>query len=76
MEGLGFLGAGCIIQSRGSIEGITTAATIWVVGSVGLACGSGHFKIAIITTVSAFVVLTILRYVENHIRPQIKPDQQ
>ena len=64
MEGLGFLGAGCIIQSRGSIEGITTAATIWVVGAVGLAAGAGRFDIAVITTVLAFLVLTLLRLVE------------
>lgn len=65
MEGLGFLGAGCIIQSRGSVEGITTAATIWVVGAVGLACGAGEFRIAILTTVLAFLVLTTLRFVES-----------
>ena len=67
MEGLGFLGAGCIIQSRGSVEGITTAATLWVVGAVGLACGAGQFRIAILTTVLAFIVLTALRYVEGRI---------
>ena len=67
MEGLGFLGAGCIIQSRGSVEGITTAATIWVVGAVGLACGAGQFRIAILTTVLAFIVLTALRFIEARI---------
>ena len=73
MEGLGFLGAGCIIQSRGSVEGITTAATIWVVGAVGLACGAGQFRIAVITTVMAFLVLTVLRLVEARIRPDTVP---
>ena len=68
MEGLGFLGAGCIIQSRGSVEGITTAATLWVVGSVGLACGAGQFRIAILTTLCAFLVLTALRFIEGRIR--------
>jgi putative Mg2+ transporter-C (MgtC) family protein len=67
MEGLGFLGAGCIIQSRGSVEGITTAATLWVVGAVGLACGAGQFRIAILTTVLAFIVLTGLRFIESKI---------
>ena len=73
MEGLGFLGAGCIIQSRGSVEGITTAATIWVVGAVGLACGAGQFRIAVITTLMAFLVLTVLRLVEARIRPDTVP---
>jgi putative Mg2+ transporter-C (MgtC) family protein len=68
MEGLGFLGAGCIIQARGSVAGITTAATIWVVGAIGLACGAGEFRIAVITTMMAFVVLTALRFVEGKIK--------
>lgn len=76
MEGLGFLGAGCIIQARGSVEGITTAATIWVVGAVGLACGAGQFRIAIVTTVLAFLVLTVLRFVEARIHPAAAPDQK
>ena len=65
MGGLGFLGAGCIIQSRGSVEGVTTAATIWVVGAVGLACGVGHFRLAVITTLLTFFVLTGLRLLEK-----------
>ena len=74
MEGLGFLGAGCIIQSRGSVEGITTAATIWVVGAIGLACGAGRFGIAILTTVLAFLVLTALRFVEARLKqPTVGP---
>jgi putative Mg2+ transporter-C (MgtC) family protein len=67
MGGLGFLGAGCIIQARGSVEGVTTAATIWVVGAVGLACGVGHFRLAIITTLLAFLVLTVLRFLERQL---------
>jgi putative Mg2+ transporter-C (MgtC) family protein len=67
MGGLGFIGAGCIIQSRGSVEGITTAATIWVVGAVGLACGAGHFRLAIVVTLLAFLVLTALRFIEKRV---------
>jgi putative Mg2+ transporter-C (MgtC) family protein len=65
--GVGFLGAGSIIQSRGSVEGITTAAGIWVVGGVGLACGGGQYVIALVTVVFAFVILTILGYIESRI---------
>ncbi len=67
MGGLGFIGAGCIIQSRGSVEGVTTAATIWVVGAVGLACGAGNFRLAVVTTILAFLVLTGLRFLEKKI---------
>jgi len=67
MEGLGFLGAGSIIQSRGSVQGITTAATIWVVGSMGLACGIGNYYLALGITILAFLVLTALRSLESYI---------
>jgi putative Mg2+ transporter-C (MgtC) family protein len=67
MEGLGFLGAGSIIQSHGSVEGVTTAATIWVVGAVGLACGIGNYHLAIGITFLAYLVLTVLRVVESRI---------
>jgi putative Mg2+ transporter-C (MgtC) family protein len=65
MEGLGFLAAGSIIQSRGSVEGVTTAATIWVVGAVGLSCGVGNYYLAVGITVLAYIVLTVLRIVES-----------
>jgi len=61
--GIGFLGAGAIIQSRGSIHGMTTAATIWVVASAGVACGIGTYHtiaIALITVIFCFIVLTVL----------------
>jgi len=67
MEGLGFLGAGSIIQSRGSVQGITTAATIWVVGSMGLACGIGNYYLALGITILAFLVFTALRSLESYI---------
>jgi putative Mg2+ transporter-C (MgtC) family protein len=58
--GIGFLGAGTIIQSRGSVEGITTAASIWVVGAVGVASGAAQYVIASITVVLAFMILSIM----------------
>ena len=67
MEGLGFLGGGTIIRSRGSVEGVTTAATIWVVGAVGLACGVGNYYLAGGITLLAYTVLTALRAVESRI---------
>ena len=55
--GIGFLGAGSIIQSRGSVQGLTTAATIWVTGSVGIACGTGYYIVALFTVGLSLVVL-------------------
>jgi putative Mg2+ transporter-C (MgtC) family protein len=63
--GIGFLGAGTIIQSRGSVKGVTTAATIWVVGSIGVACGGGFYAIALTTVVAAYLILTAIGRIEG-----------
>lgn len=63
--GIGFLGAGQIIQGRGSVQGVTTAAGIWVVGGVGIACGIGHYVLASMTVGLAFLVLTLARILEE-----------
>ena len=55
--GIGFLGAGTIIQARGSVKGITTASTIWVVGAFGIACGLGYYLLAAMNLVLALIVL-------------------
>jgi putative Mg2+ transporter-C (MgtC) family protein len=65
--GLGFLGAGCIIQARGSVEGITTAATIWVVGALGVCCGLGYYVLAGTTVLFAIVVLSGLGFLEKRV---------
>jgi len=69
VTGVGFLGAGAVIQDRGGIHGLTTAATIWMVASIGMACGAKLYSLAIITTVIAIVVLLGLVQVEKHIKP-------
>ncbi|MCE9553722.1 MAG: MgtC/SapB family protein [Planctomycetes bacterium] len=58
--GIGFLGAGAVIRSEGSIHGMTTAATVWVVGAIGIACGIGSYSIAIVSVIFCFIVLTLL----------------
>ena len=58
VSGIGFIGAGTILVERGSVVGLTTAATIWVVAAIGLAVGSHNYVEAIGTT--ALVVLTLL----------------
>lgn len=57
ISGIGFLGAGSIIQARGSITGLTTAATLWVVAAIGIATGAGTY---IIAAGSTFFVLAAL----------------
>jgi len=66
--GIGFLGAGSIIQSRGSVEGVTTAAGLWVVGAIGVACGGGHYVLATTTAVFALAILSGLSFLDRRAR--------
>ncbi len=70
LTGIGFLGAGIIIQSGGTVHGLTTAAALWVVSVLGLAVGSGHYSLAIILYLITLPSLVCLRYVE----PRLKRD--
>ncbi len=76
VTGVGFLGAGAIIQDRGGIHGLTTAATIWLVSSIGMACGAEFYKLAVITTVIAVVVLIGLARLTKVLEPHKEKDKQ
>jgi putative Mg2+ transporter-C (MgtC) family protein len=67
VTGIGFLGAGTILQARGAVVGLTTAATIWVVAAIGLLVGAGQYVEATGGTVLVFVVLAGLGKVERRI---------
>jgi putative Mg2+ transporter-C (MgtC) family protein len=58
--GVGFLGAGAVIQARDRVRGLTTAATIWLVAAVGMAIGTGAYIAGIFTTIFALAVLVLL----------------
>jgi putative Mg2+ transporter-C (MgtC) family protein len=60
VSGIGFLGAGTILQSRGSVTGLTTAATLWVVAAIGMAVGAGAYVHAIVGTGLVMLALMIL----------------
>lgn len=64
ITGIGFLGAGSIMQSGGSVHGLTTAATIWVVSAIGVAVGSGSTELAVWLTALTFIVLQGFRWIE------------
>ena len=57
--GVGFLGAGTIVKTTEKIVGLTTAATLWTVASIGVSVGAGFYIIASITTILAFIVLRL-----------------
>jgi len=65
IPGIGFIGAGSIIHARNTITGLTTAATIFVVASIGMASGGGLYAIAVFATIVILVALTTLGLVEN-----------
>ena len=60
VSGIGCLGAGTIIQNGTNIKGLTTAATLWLCGGIGLACGSGYFTGAVIATLVSLITLILL----------------
>ena len=72
VAGVGFLGAGAIIREGVGIRGLTTAATIWLVASVGMACGAGFYSLAAIATFSAVIVLVGLKVLENKIADYVE----
>ena len=67
ITGIGFLGAGTIIQARGTVTGLTTAATLWVVAGIGMSVGSGSYVEAVAATLLVLLVLVLLAPMENAI---------
>jgi putative Mg2+ transporter-C (MgtC) family protein len=65
VTGIGFIGAGCILQSGGRVTGLTTAATIWVVASIGLVAGAGFPLLAFISAWMVVITLAVLGKVES-----------
>jgi putative Mg2+ transporter-C (MgtC) family protein len=62
VSGIGFLGAGAIIQARFAVHGLTTAATIWTVAAIGIAVGSGFYLLAFLVAILVVVVLTVFKF--------------
>src|SRR5229473_187630 len=65
IPGIGFIGAGSILHARGGISGLTTAATIFVVASIGMAVGAGLYLPALFATLLIFTGLLVLGWVET-----------
>jgi putative Mg2+ transporter-C (MgtC) family protein len=66
VQGIGFLGAGLIIHNRTRISGLTSAATVWVVASIGMACGAGLFAAAAVATVIVVIALELVGFLERN----------
>lgn len=67
VTGIGFLGAGAIIQMKGSVRGLTTAAGIWMVATIGMAVGVGMYLVSVVATGLMLVILVLLEQLEHRI---------
>jgi len=65
VQGIGFLGAGLIIHNRSRISGLTSAASVWVVASIGMACGAGLLAAAAIATIIVIIALELVGFLER-----------
>lgn len=65
VTGVGFIGGGTILQSRGAVHGLTTAAGLWVAAAIGIAIGFSDYVAGVVTTVALLIILTALRPFER-----------
>ncbi len=68
INGIGFLGAGTIIRSGSNVKGLTTAATIWTSGIIGMVIGTGLYIEAIIISVSLFAILVVFNTLSRRVK--------
>jgi len=69
VTGIGFIGGGTVLRHGANVFGLTTAATLWAVASIGMACGAGMFGVAIATTIISIIVLVFIGFGERRILP-------
>ena len=71
LTGIGFIGGGVILKmsERHQIVGITTAASIWLTATIGIAAGTGRLGLAVVGTILAFIILTIFGWLEHELIP-------
>jgi putative Mg2+ transporter-C (MgtC) family protein len=69
VTGIGFIGAGTVLRNGPIVFGLTTAATLWIAASIGMACGAGMFGTAFAGTALAILTLVIIRVFERNVLP-------
>jgi putative Mg2+ transporter-C (MgtC) family protein len=73
VQGIGFLGAGLIIHNRSRVSGLTSAASVWVVASIGMACGAGLYLAATAATFTVIAALLLVGFLEQRANLKIYP---
>ena len=71
MTGIGFLGAGTIMKDGLSVQGLTTAASIWTTAAIGILIGIGFYVPALLSTVLALGALSVFRWLEGRVPSQL-----
>ena len=69
VTGIGFIGGGTVLRHGATVFGLTTAATLFAVASIGMACGAGMYGAAILTTVLCMIVLVAIGFFEKNVLP-------
>ena len=67
VTGIGFIGGGTVLRHGATVFGLTTAATLWMAASIGMACGAGMYPIAVISTFICLIVLVSVRFFEKNL---------
>jgi putative Mg2+ transporter-C (MgtC) family protein len=75
VSGIGFLGAGAIIRQGLSVRGLTTAATLWVVAAIGMACGAGYYSVAVGAAALVLVSLGPLKLISTRLVARVRPEE-
>lgn len=65
--GVAFLAGGMIIAARGDVMGLTTGAGMWLAGAIGVACGTGLYALAVVSTALAVLIAVAVRYFEKYV---------
>ena len=73
VHGIGFLGAGLIIHNRTRVSGLASAASIWVVASIGMACGAGLYAAAAVGAVIVIFALAVVGFLEHRVSLKAYP---
>jgi putative Mg2+ transporter-C (MgtC) family protein len=73
VTGIGFIGAGLIFVESSRVRGLTTAATVWLVTAVGMACGAGLLLLALAVTLAYFVVALLFPVLMRRLSPNLPP---
>ncbi len=81
VTGIGFLGGGAILRTREGVQGLTTAAMIWVNAAIGVAAGGGQFHLAVIATAVTLGALLLLAPIEKYLQrpfgtPEVEPKKE